>query len=495
MKIAVLGFQDMYPELQVSRFAGKIVRSLPTKLHRKLPVALLVLFCGSMNLFAGKHPVPLAKDIDAAKCLECHENKTAEKSIHTAVKEGCYSCHEVRVRGDVTRVNLITSTTITLCLKCHVDKKAGPGQGLLHPPVGRDCTTCHDPHDSPNKDHLRQSLAGDRKENLCLKCHLNGVRISETGSRHAPLDMGCDTCHVIHKKGTIGNPESNLHLSADPHTLCAGCHDVKNESLIKAHQGQPFEKADCLACHAVHQSDGPKLIQRFAHRPYADKSCNACHQAPKDGKVVLTKSDAKELCVQCHAKTVSAIQSAKVQHAGAQGECVDCHDAHASRRPGLVSPDPVRACTKCHAEQAKLQSTKMVLHKAAFRDGCATCHEPHGGTRPKLLRADTNDLCLSCHGTDIKPQKVAGQAIITIFDGAVRLPENYFDSVPKITLRWGLGHPIDKHPVASFADPLDPKKERKLSCLSCHQAHAGNAKAMLISDQPQSLSFCSLCHK
>jgi len=485
----------MCPESQVGDFVRKVFSSLQTRLIRNTSVAILLTVCGVASLFAGKHPVPLAKDIDAAKCLECHENKTKEKSIHTAVKGGCFSCHEVRVRGDVTRVNLTTTTTLSLCLKCHTDKKAAPGQGLLHPPVSRDCTMCHDPHDSPNKDHLVKSLSGDRKENLCLRCHNNGLNVSASGSRHAPLDMGCDTCHVIHKKGTLGNPESNLHLNADPHTLCVGCHDVKNESLVKAHQGQPFEKADCLSCHAVHQSDGPKLMQRFPHRPYADKSCDACHQAPKDGKVILTKPDSKALCVECHAKTVNAIQSAKVQHAGAQGECDDCHDAHASRRPGLVRPDPVSACLKCHADQAKLQSTKMVLHKAVFRDGCATCHEPHGGTRPKLLRADTNDLCLACHGADVKPQKMEGQKLISIFGGAVRLPEHYFDSVPRVTLKWGLGHPIDKHPVANFDDPLDPKKEKKLTCLSCHQAHAGNAKAMLITDQPQSLSFCSQCHK
>jgi predicted CXXCH cytochrome family protein len=137
----------------------------------------------------------------------------------------------------------------------------------------------------------------------------------------------------------------------------------------------------------------------------------------------------------------------------------------------------------------------MVLHKAAFRDGCATCHEPHGGTRPKLLRADTNDLCLSCHGPDVKPQKVEGQKLVSILGGSVRLPENYFDSVPRVALKWGLGHPMDKHPVADSEDPLDPKKVKKISCLSCHQAHAGRAKAMLITDQPPSLSFCSQCHK
>jgi predicted CXXCH cytochrome family protein len=464
-------------------------------LIRNVSVAILLAVCGTTNLYPAKHPVPLASDVDGAKCLACHADKTKEKSIHTAVKGGCLSCHEVRVTRDVTRVKLTTATTLALCLQCHADKKAVPGKELLHPPVGQDCTLCHDPHDSPNKDHLVKSLSGDSKQNLCLKCHNNGLIASTNGSRHAPLDMGCDTCHVIHKKGQPGKPESNLHLSSEPHALCVRCHDLKSDFLVQAHRGQPFEKSDCLSCHAVHQSDGPKLIQKFAHPPYANKSCVICHQAAKDGKVILTQSDSKALCVVCHAETAGKIQNAQVQHAGAKVDCINCHDPHASRTPGYLRPDPVNVCLKCHSDQAKLRDTKTVLHLAAFRDGCATCHEPHGGTRPKLLRADTNDLCLSCHGPDVKPQKVNGQKLVSILGGSVRLTENYFDSVPRVTLKRGLGHPMDKHPVADYPDPLDPKKMKKISCLTCHQAHAGGAKAMLITDQPPSMSFCSQCHK
>lgn len=485
----------MWHETQVNDLVGKIYTASRIRLVRYLPIAILFAIYGTGLVFPAKHPTPLAQDTDTAKCLECHKNKTQEKSIHTAVKGGCSSCHEVRVTKDVTRIKLTKSTTLTLCLQCHEDKKAAPGQGLLHPPVARDCTMCHDPHDSPNKDHLRKSLTGNEKENLCLKCHDKGVNVSANGSRHAPLDMGCDTCHVIHKKGPAGNFESNLHLSSEPHELCVGCHDVKGEALVKAHKGQPFEKANCLACHAVHQSDGPKLVQRFVHRPYAEKSCDSCHQEPKDGRVVLTQTDSKALCVKCHAETASKIQSAKVQHPGAQKECTDCHSPHAGRTPGYTTPDPVNNCLKCHKDKAELQGTKKVLHMAAFRDGCAICHEPHGGVRPKLLRADINDLCLSCHGTDAKPQKVADQKMVTIFGGAVRLPENYFNSVPRVALKWGLGHPVDRHPVTDYPDPQDPTKMKKISCLTCHQAHAGGDKAMLITDQPPGLSFCSQCHK
>jgi predicted CXXCH cytochrome family protein len=102
---------------------------------------------------------------------------------------------------------------------------------------------------------------------------------------------------------------------------------------------------------------------------------------------------------------------------------------------------------------------------------------------------------MSCHSTEIKPQKIANQKLVSILGGSVRLPGDYFDSVPRVTLKSGLGHPIDGHPVSDRTDPVDPKKVTKISCLTCHQAHAGDAKAMLITNQPPSLSFCRKCHK
>jgi len=47
-------------------------------------------------LGAAKHPTLDAK-VDAAKCLECHADKTKGKFVHSAMASGCLSCHEVRV--------------------------------------------------------------------------------------------------------------------------------------------------------------------------------------------------------------------------------------------------------------------------------------------------------------------------------------------------------------------------------------------------------------
>src|SRR3954465_14110259 len=74
----------------------------------------LLLALTGTGAHAAVHPVPLDKNVDAKKCLECHEDKTKHKFVHSAMQAGCLSCHEVRVSKDVTRVKLTTATTSAL---------------------------------------------------------------------------------------------------------------------------------------------------------------------------------------------------------------------------------------------------------------------------------------------------------------------------------------------------------------------------------------------
>lgn len=106
---------------------------------------LAVVFIAAAPGFAGTHPVPLDENTDAAKCLECHADKSKGKAVHSAIAMSCMSCHEIRVNKDVTRVKLITTTPSGLCLTCHADKNAADIKGIVHNPAVRDCVKCHDP--------------------------------------------------------------------------------------------------------------------------------------------------------------------------------------------------------------------------------------------------------------------------------------------------------------------------------------------------------------
>jgi len=458
-------------------------------------VLVVLAFAGRVS--AAKHPVPLDPKADPSTCIACHEDKTKGKSVHSAIAMGCTSCHEIRTNKEVTHVKLITATPVALCLTCHADKNAADIKGKVHPPAVRDCLKCHDPHTSDNKNQLLKPESGDAKENLCLSCHTTGVNVPEKGSRHAALDMGCDTCHTTHKTGEMGKVEFDFHLSKAPPALCVDCHDVKSADLQKAHQNQPFATANCVSCHDPHESAAPKLMAKFLHPPFAEKSCEICHAPAKDGKVVLTQSDAKSLCVTCHDDKAKLIDTAKVPHPGAAGDCTDCHNPHASRQPGLPKTNAVDICLGCHTDQAE-QGKKHVLHQPVFGQGCATCHEPHGGDNDHLLRAKGNPLCLECHGPDSQPQKVEAEHVLTIFNGKVKLPEDYYqkNKVPILPLRYGLGHPVEGHPVADVMNPADiTKVKTQLSCLSCHQPHSSAQPDLLIKDQQNNMAFCDSCHK
>ncbi|MGB8768703.1 MAG: cytochrome c3 family protein [Candidatus Korobacteraceae bacterium] len=446
---------------------------------------------------AATHPVPLEKNTDSAKCIECHEDKTKGKSVHSAIATGCMSCHEVRVTKDATFVKLITATPHALCLTCHADMNAADLKGTVHPPAVRDCLKCHDPHTSDYKNQLLKPTSGGANENLCLTCHTQGLNVPVGGSRHLALDMGCETCHQVHKVGEKGKIEFDYHLTKAPPALCIDCHDPKDADLIKAHQGQPFGTANCVQCHDPHQSSQAHLMQKFTHAPFESGSCDTCHAAPKDGKVVLTQSDSRALCVTCHSEQAEQIEKAKVQHPGAQGECIACHNPHAGRTPGFVQPDPVSACLACHSEQAD-QMKKAHLHQPVFGQSCAICHQPHGGDNAKLLRVQGNALCLECHGNETQPQKLEAQHLITIFNGQVKLPEDYFEKNKAflLQLKYGLGHPVAGHPVSDLMDPANPGKVKmKLSCLSCHQPHSSAQAMLLVNDQPNTMAFCDTCHK
>ena len=475
----------------IAEFTGKCVP--PTALTGFV-LSLLM----ASPAMAVKHPIPLEPNTDSAKCAECHTEQAKGKVVHAAIATGCLTCHEVRVTKAATHIKLVTATPLKLCLQCHTDKEASEIQGHAHPPALRDCLKCHNPHASDNDHLLLKPTAGAGKDdNLCLGCHQIGTNPPEKGSRHPALDIGCDACHVTHKTGASPEREFKYHLAKAAPALCAGCHDLTDADLAKAHRNQPFEKADCVTCHDPHQSDRPKLMQKFVHMPFDQKMCDTCHQPAKDGKVVLTKASAKELCVTCHDEKAKQIDNAKVQHPGALGDCTDCHSPHAGESPAFPKPDAVSVCLGCHTERAD-EMKKRVLHQPAFEQGCAICHEPHGNDNEHLLRAQGSALCLECHGPDSVPQKVEGQHLLTIFAGKVKLPDDYYQKnrVPVLPLKYGLGHPVNGHPVVDVMDPTDITKVKvRINCLTCHQPHASAEPDLLVKDQQPNMAFCDTCHK
>lgn len=452
---------------------------------------LLMAVAGRLPAGAVEHPVKLDKDSD---CASCHQDKTQAKVVHPAIAMGCNSCHVVRSLRDRTSITLKKARVASLCFQCHADKDPGTSKGgKVHPPAASNCLACHDPHVSEREKLLVKETSGGKDENLCLSCHTQGLKVPAKGSRHAALDMGCATCHTTHKVGDPAQAEFKFHLTKQIPALCIDCHDPKDSKLATAHQNQPFATANCITCHDPHQSASPKLMQAYLHSPFEAKTCEVCHQPAQNGKVVLTQADSSAVCATCHSEQKEAIEKAKVSHPGAAGECTTCHNPHGGMYPRFIKPDPVSVCESCHSEQAEQHKTKKILHGPVFNGSCSICHAPHGGDRPKLLRADTNQLCLTCHNAATQPEKIEGTDDLTMFGGKVRVNAKVLNGAARLRLVAGRGHPAAGHPVGG-PNSLDPKSTEPISCLTCHTAHAGDAKNMLVTGTTHGVKLCNQCH-
>ena len=88
--------------------------------------------------------------------------------------------------------------------------------------------------------------------------------------------------------------------------------------------------------------------------------------------------------------------------------------------------------------------------------------------------------------------------MVTIFNGSVKLPEDYYvkNKVVILPLKYGRGHPVSGHPVSDVMDPTNiPKVQTQLTCLTCHQPHSSAQADLLVKDQSNNLAFCITCHK
>jgi predicted CXXCH cytochrome family protein len=148
------------------------------------------------------------KETQPELCLQCHQMRRAQlqRSSHMPYREGkvtCTSCHNPH--GSPNPSQLIQSTTNENCLSCHTERR-GPFL-WEHPPVMENCANCHDPHGSSNPQLLKV-----RMPRVCDSCH--------DSSRHPtqpqPLqsiknfNRGCTNCHSqIHGSN---HPSGNAFL-------------------------------------------------------------------------------------------------------------------------------------------------------------------------------------------------------------------------------------------------------------------------------------------
>jgi predicted CXXCH cytochrome family protein len=94
---------------------------------------------------------PVQKPGGLKNCAECHDFASDLAKLgkaHDPVKNGsCFKCH---VPHAATRKHLLNDAPWALCTKCHDPNVGKAGKAHLDARAGRDCTSCHVPHE-PSK--------------------------------------------------------------------------------------------------------------------------------------------------------------------------------------------------------------------------------------------------------------------------------------------------------------------------------------------------------
>jgi len=223
---------------------------------KRVMFLLLLVLAWGLPAAAAEHPVPLPKDVQDKNCLECHDDKTKGKAVHSAIAMGCSTCHNVKSDGTATTVELVAPKN-ELCFTCHEKSK----EEVLHKPYEQgQCVTCHSPHSS---DFPKQTRAEGNA--LCLACHadrnVSGDKVSLFASQEISAQEFAEVPKILpNDKAQIGHPFASHPVS--------GMADPTN----------PAQKISCLSCHEQHASSQQNLI-RTAKSDKNGDICNACHQA------------------------------------------------------------------------------------------------------------------------------------------------------------------------------------------------------------------------
>lgn len=232
---------------------------------------LLVVACG-LPAAAAEHPVPLPKDVQDKNCLECHEDKTKGKAVHSAIQMGCSTCHSVKTEGEATTVELVAPKN-ELCFTCHEKSK----EQVLHKPYEQgQCTTCHDPHTT---DFAKQTRADGNQ--LCEACHLDrrttDVKVKLFGTQEiSDTEFQQIPKISLDPSGKFGHP-MGMHPVADYANPATG------------------EKISCLTCHNQHASPNESLIQvAYDKNKKPVDMCDACHLARDNAAMTAAETSIRK---------------------------------------------------------------------------------------------------------------------------------------------------------------------------------------------------------
>ncbi len=366
----------------------------------------------------------------AETCLTggCHATLGKDAVVHSPVKDGCTTCHQVTVEavdkstkhpGNLTIT--LTQSGADLCYMCHEPKNK---KKTVHAPImGGDCTSCHNPHGSPNKAMMKEVMP-----KVCFSCHPESMVQHKV--MHAPVAAGdCASCHDNHQS------DYPNRLLQEGNALCFTCHPDKEDGIKTKKTVHPPVKQSCTLCHNPHGSANKAMMidavpgicstchpnesalakkATSKHGPMNDvKACMNCHDPHFSDQPRLLPAVQMDLCLGCHNKTLTTGQGTIIDmkaflaankdgHGPTKsGNCVACHNPHGSDYWRILvkyypsdfytsfSEGKYALCFSCHDKEAFMDLT--TTKKTNFRDGSRNLHFLH------VNKSEKGRTCRSCH--------------------------------------------------------------------------------------------------
>jgi DmsE family decaheme c-type cytochrome len=129
-----------------------------------------------------------------------------QRSSHMPYREGkvtCTSCHNPH--GSPNPSQLLQATINENCYSCHAERR-GPFL-WEHPPVMENCANCHESHGSSNPQLLKV-----RMPRVCDSCHVASRHPTQAQplSSIKNFNRGCTNCHsLIHGSN---HPSGNFFM-------------------------------------------------------------------------------------------------------------------------------------------------------------------------------------------------------------------------------------------------------------------------------------------
>ncbi|MDE2134624.1 MAG: DmsE family decaheme c-type cytochrome [Alphaproteobacteria bacterium] len=324
--------------------------------------AVLVLLCAM--IFGTAKPAFAADPQQSAAPSAATAADEASGTLYSARGVAtCMKCHDTAINGPDRTYKASTSIFQTP----HATKGDARAPFAQH-----DCESCHGPseahvasHPAPGQKRALPAVVFNgpnaspvsARNEVCLSCHQNGLRMDWVGSQHQDNNLACVSCHTI-------------HVAKDP-------------ILVKATQPEK-----CFGCHAEQRA----LTLQFSHHPVREGKvvCSDCHNPHGSaGPSLLKKVRVTDLCYGCHADKRGPMLW---EHQPVREDCTNCHNPHGSVNPRLLKEKVPFLCLDCHAATNDMGGVGVSVHSNAPGSGslylygdrsCLNCHSQiHGSNSP-----------------------------------------------------------------------------------------------------------------